>query len=128
MTRIPSSTRDAFTTLDGSLITEWVHPDRDAARAQSLALAEVGVGESTHCHRHRCSEEIYHVRAGRGEMHLGESVFELGPGDSVVIPPGTEHWIRNCGTDALRFLCCCAPAYSDVDTELVGDTGGAASV
>jgi mannose-6-phosphate isomerase-like protein (cupin superfamily) len=40
-------------------------------------------------------------------------------GDTVCIPPGTPHRIRNTGAGPLRILCCCSPAYSHDDTELV---------
>jgi mannose-6-phosphate isomerase-like protein (cupin superfamily) len=43
----------------------------------------------------------------------------VGPGDTVIIPPGTPHRIHNPGAEALVFLCCCAPAYDDEDTELL---------
>jgi len=42
----------------------------------------------------------------------------VGPGDAVLIPPGAVHPIRadEDMDGELRFLCCCAPAYSDEDT------------
>lgn len=123
MTRIASADRQAFPTRDGSLIRELVHPRRDPVVSQSLALAEVAPGALTRLHRHRSSEEIYHVIAGNGTMRLGDESFPVGVGDSVVIPPGTAHCIANTGDSVLRFYCCCAPAYADDDTELL-DVGG----
>ena len=52
-------------------------------------------------------------------MVLGDARFPVIPGDTVVIPPGSPHCIENSGEETLRFLCCCAPAYSDDDTELL---------
>jgi mannose-6-phosphate isomerase-like protein (cupin superfamily) len=121
MSRIRSSRRTAFETLDGSSVTELVHPARDAAVAQSLALAEVAPGATTRLHRHRRAEEVYHILEGEGEMRLGDETFAVAPGDSVVIRPGTAHRIANTGAGALRFFCCCAPAYADTDTELLDD-------
>lgn len=46
--------------------------------------------------------------------------FEVVPGDSVLIPPNTPHCIETTGNIPLRILCCCSPAYSDEDTELLG--------
>jgi mannose-6-phosphate isomerase-like protein (cupin superfamily) len=43
---------------------------------------------------------------------------EVGPGDAILIPPGTRHTIRNIGREPLVFLCCCAPPYSHEDTVL----------
>ena len=118
MSRVASGTRLPFRTLDGSTVTELVHPVRDPAVAQSLAQAVVAPGESTRLHRHHETEEIYYLQEGHGEMRLGAETFEVAAGDSVVIAPGTPHNIRNVGTSPLVFLCCCAPGYEHADTVL----------
>jgi mannose-6-phosphate isomerase-like protein (cupin superfamily) len=132
--------RDAapYLTKDGSEIRELLHPSRHGNRNQSLAetanatslsrgprldpIAEatVPVGAKTVLHRHTTSEELYHITAGRGRMTLGADRFDVTVGDSVCIPPGTPHCIDNIGTEPLRILCCCAPAYAHDDTELLG--------
>lgn len=109
----------AYQTKDNSEIRELMHPAVHGNRNQSLAEAVVQPGHKTALHRHRRSEEIYHITGGRGLMTLGEEHFEVGPGDSVCIAPGTAHCIENTGTEALHILCCCAPAYDHGDTELL---------
>jgi len=52
-------------------------------------------------------------------MTLGSEEFEVRKGDSVFIVPGTPHRVRNTGEKELKILCCCAPAYSHEDTELM---------
>lgn len=108
-----------FTTKDGSIIRELMHPRSSPARQQSLAEATVPPGVATVLHRHAKSEELYHILAGGGLMTLGEEEFEVHAGDTVCIAPGTPHRIRNHGAAPLVLLCCCAPAYSDTDTELL---------
>ncbi len=108
-----------YTTLDGSTIRELMHPSIHGNRAQSLAEARVDPGSRTAPHRHRLTEELYFILEGEGEMELGDRRFAVGPGDTVCIAPGTRHAIRATGTAALRFLCCCAPAYRHEDTELL---------
>ncbi len=108
-----------FVTRDGSTIRELMHPDSHACRRQSLAEASVPPGAATLLHRHRHSEEIYHILAGSGEMRLGEELLPVAAGDTICIPPLTPHNIRNTGEEPLRFLCCCAPPYSHEDTELL---------
>jgi mannose-6-phosphate isomerase-like protein (cupin superfamily) len=109
----------AFITKDGSEIRELMHPSTHDSRAQSLAEAIVAPGATTRLHRHRQTEELYHITAGRGRMTLGVESFDVGPGDSLCIPPGTSHCIANTGTEPLHILCCCAPAYAHDDTELL---------
>ena len=108
-----------FVTRDGSTIRELMHPSRHGNRSQSLAQATVAPGQSTRLHRHRCTEELYHILSGRGQMTLGEAQLALSPGDTVCIPPGTPHCLNNTGTEPLVLLCACAPAYSHDDTELL---------
>jgi mannose-6-phosphate isomerase-like protein (cupin superfamily) len=104
--------RDAepFTTKDGSTIREYLHTE-----LQSLAEATVRPGDSTRSHFHAVSEEIYLVLEGEGTMELDGVEGAVGPGDAVLIAPGAWHRI-SAGASELRFLCCCAPPYSDDDT------------
>lgn len=112
-----------YQTLDGSEIRELMHPEHHSGvLQQSLAEARVAPGARTHLHRHRLTEEIYHILAGQGLMQRGAQCFDVVAGDTVVIPPGEPHCIENTGTDMLRFLCCCAPAYRHDDTEILVDS------
>jgi mannose-6-phosphate isomerase-like protein (cupin superfamily) len=108
-----------FVTKDGSQIRELMHPLQHSNHAQSLAEGTVAPGMQTVLHRHRLSEEIYHITQGAGRMTLGERQFEVGVGDTVCIAPGTAHRIACVGAVALKFLCACAPAYAHEDTDLL---------
>ncbi len=109
----------AFITKDGSEIRELMHPSMHGNHAQSLTVAIVAPGTTTRLHQHHQSEELYHITAGRGHMTLGEEDFDVGPGDTICILPGTPHCIANTGAEPLRILCCCAPAYAHDDTDLL---------
>ena len=109
----------AFETKDGSQIRELMHPATHANRNQSLAEARIAPGQTTALHRHRKSEELYHVTAGRGQMTLGEARFAIARGDTVAIRPGTAHSVTNTGDSVLVILCCCTPPYAHDDTELL---------
>jgi len=98
-----------FTTKDGSTIRELHH-----TREQSLAEARLGPGQTTERHYHASTEEIYFLLEGEGEMEVDGSRRQVGPGEAILIPAGARHQIR--AGSALRFLCCCAPPYSDGDT------------
>ena len=99
----------AFTTKDGSTIRELHH-----TAEQSLAAASVPAGSETQRHYHAVTEEIYFLLEGTGEMEVDGTHRRVGPGDAVLIPAGARHQIS--AETALRFLCCCAPPYSDADT------------
>jgi mannose-6-phosphate isomerase-like protein (cupin superfamily) len=106
----------AFTTLDGSTIRVLLDARLGGAREQSLAEATLAPGQSTRRHYHARTEEIYVVLAGTGEMEVDGDRRSVGPDDAILIPPRAWHEIRATGVAELRFLCCCAPAYSDEDT------------
>uniref|UniRef100_Q47ET1 Cupin region n=1 Tax=Dechloromonas aromatica (strain RCB) TaxID=159087 RepID=Q47ET1_DECAR len=108
-----------YITKDGSEIRELLHPNLHAVRHQSLAEAVVPPGTATQLHKHGVTEEIYHVTKGSGLMTLGGDSFVIAVGDSIAIAPGTPHCVENTGPEALHILCCCAPAYSHDDTELL---------
>jgi mannose-6-phosphate isomerase-like protein (cupin superfamily) len=110
---------EAFVTKDGSEIRELMHPSRHGNKNQSLAEATVAVGGETLLHKHLVTEEIYHITHGEGLMRLGAQYIEVVVGDSICIAPGTEHNIKNTGNEPLKILCCCSPAYSDVDTKVI---------
>ena len=109
-------TTPAYVTRDGSEIRELMHPQVHGA---TLQVGRQSLAEATVLHRHTQTEELYHVTAGAGVMTLGEARFEVVPGDTVCIPPGTAHCIANRGAVNLTVLCACSPAYSHEDTELL---------
>jgi len=108
-----------YITKDGSLVRELMHPDVHGNTRQSLAEALVPPGKETFLHRHRTSEEIYHVTEGQGRMTLGDREFDIKAGDTICILPGTPHRVNNSGAGPLRILCSCSPPYSHEDTDLV---------
>ncbi len=108
-----------YVTKDGSSIRELMHPAVQGNARQSLAEASVPPGGATLLHRHRESEELYFIVSGTGRMTLGDEEFAIAPGDTLLIPPGTPHCLRNDGGETLRLLCACAPAYRHEDTEML---------
>ena len=107
---------EPFTTLDGSEIREIAGRAVGTTLNQSLAEATVPPGGATVEHFHRETEEIYFFTHGHGRMQLAGDEREIRPGDAVVIAPGMRHKVWATGDEPLRFLCCCAPAYSHDDT------------
>lgn len=113
--------RQAFITADGSTIRELAGVPSGNASNQSLAEAVVPPGSATIAHRHHLSEEIYLFTHGSGRMRLGDEERPVAAGDCVVIPPGVAHKLWADESQGLTLLCCCAPGYSDSDTELLED-------
>jgi mannose-6-phosphate isomerase-like protein (cupin superfamily) len=106
---------EAFTTLDGSSIRVLLDAASGGAANQSLAEASLEPGQATDRHYHAASEEIYVMLAGSGELEIEGERREIAPDDAALIPAGAWHQIT-AGENGARFLCCCAPPYSDEDT------------
>lgn len=110
---------DAFKTKDNSTIRELLHPNLHSVTKSSLAEAIVEQNSKTLLHKHHNTEEIYYITKGLGVMTLADTQFEVKPGDSICIAPGTAHNIKNIGDEPLHLLCVCSPAYQHDDTELL---------
>jgi len=108
----------SYITKDGSSIRELMHPDIQGNQAQSLAEAVVAPGQETITHKHIRSEEIYHITGGSGRIVVGREYQEVQAGDTVAIPAGTYHSVKNTGDIDLVIICACTPPYAHGDTEI----------
>ena len=57
-------------------------------------------------------DEVVHVLAGQGVVHLGGERTEIGPGTSIYLPPRTPHCLENTGSEPLQVLGVFYPAGS----------------
>jgi mannose-6-phosphate isomerase-like protein (cupin superfamily) len=104
-----------FTTKDGSTIRVLLDAASGGAVNQSLAEAELAPGQATDRHYHALTEELYVLLQGHAEMEVEGERRSVAAGDAILIPAGAWHEIR-AYDEPVRFLCCCAPPYSDDDT------------
>ena len=63
------------------------------------------IGEETH----KYAEQTLFFLSGTGEGELNGSKFPVGPGDVVVVVPGTDHNFWNTGTQELKIYTVYAP-------------------
>ena len=99
-----------FRTQERVLITERLN--NPAIPRISLADTRVEPGVTTELHR-LSVDEWYVIQKGTGLMEVGGGEpFEVGPGDTVVIPAGVSQRITNSGDDDLRFQCVCMPRFT----------------
>ena len=106
----------AFFTKDGSEIRELLAYRNSTIRQQSLAEARLPSGASTQEHYHVKTEEIYYITHGQGKIRIDGEMMNVSVGDAIAILPGQKHKLWNTGSETLRLLCCCAPAYEHSDT------------
>ena len=61
---------------------------------------------------HHTYDEVVHVLAGRGVVHLSGATAGIGPGTSIYLPPYQPHCLENTGRDVLEVLGVFYPAGS----------------
>ena len=63
----------------------------------------VSEGDHTHDESHPL-EEVYYFLKGEGEMTVDKKTIPVKDGDSIMVPPGVDHGIRNTGRIPLKLL------------------------
>ncbi len=82
--------------------------------SQNLAVTwvegEPGSEQAVHSHDGR--EQVYVIVQGLGAMRVGDEVEEVGPGTAVLVPPNTDHSIRNIGDGKLIYVSSTSPPFA----------------
>ncbi len=69
-----------------------------------LSFLTLKPGESVGDHSHTDEAEVYHCIRGEGWIRDGKEEVAVAPGDTVVVPAGTTHGIKNMGLEDLVVL------------------------
>ena len=83
----------------------WViDEEKDGAPTYALRVIEVAAGGHTPDHTHPFEHENFIVE-GKGRVQIDGKWFEVGPGDVVFVPAGSQHTYVNAGDKSFKFLC-----------------------
>jgi quercetin dioxygenase-like cupin family protein len=87
---------------------------RDTDESGEVLHVEVWVdkGGGVPPHVHPAMEERFEVLAGRASFLAGKEWREAGPGETVVVPPGTRHAYRNTNDEIAHIVCHARPPSS----------------
>jgi quercetin dioxygenase-like cupin family protein len=87
----------AFSHLD---VRDLVSAARNGASLVSYGQTTYPAPDSTHeAHYHPNADEVVIVLAGRGRHRVGDTLYEIGPGDIVFIPRGVVHTAQVAGDE-----------------------------
>jgi len=104
---------------DNCVLRELLSGLRDEVECRhSIAYAKVPVGQTTWKHALKTTE-IYYIVAGKGTMYIGEEIEEVGPRDTIYIPPNAVQCIENIGDTELEFLAIVDPAWRAEDEVII---------
>jgi mannose-6-phosphate isomerase-like protein (cupin superfamily) len=56
-------------------------------------------------------EEIYYILSGVGLMTIGDETRAVSAGDAIYIPKQQRHTLTNTGTEPMRVVLVCGPAF-----------------
>jgi len=104
----------------GEIVRELASPSIASLHHHSVAEVIIRPGGRSVRHYHCQAEEVYYILQGQGQMVIDGGVRQVGPGDTVIIPPLSQHHIRNIGAEELVMVVTCAPAWSPKDEIPVG--------
>lgn len=116
------SERDEIIALDNTRVRELLNPEHDGRNLvldYSLAHAKVGAHQKSLPHRFKEASEVYHILKGRGRMYIDDDSADVGPGDTVYIPPMAVQYIENLSSEDLEFLCIVNPPWKPDAEETV---------
>ena len=93
---------------DSNYFACLLDPIADGA-AFTLVVEVFAPGGATPPNTHRAAQEAFFVLRGQGRARAGDTWREIGPGDTLLLPPGTEHVVENTGPGKLYCLTLMVP-------------------
>ena len=83
-------------------------PIADGA-AFTMVVEIFAPGGATPPNTHARAQEVFYVLKGHGRAIANGQTQEIGPGDSIMVPPGCEHVVENPGPGKLYCLTIMVP-------------------
>ena len=84
-------------------------PDVNGSERFSAGSIPLAPGKGHESHTHPDSDEILYIISGEGEQTVEDETREVGPGEMIFIPAGTEHGTINTGWQPLQLLAVYSP-------------------
>lgn len=76
----------------------------DAQNRNMLGFSVFKPGIDTKQKIHAEAEELAYVLAGSGKLTVGNDLLPFTAGDSIFIPPGVPHGVRNDGSEDVEMV------------------------
>lgn len=86
-------------------------PGQFGSEHLAITWVEGEPGSEQPVHAHPTNEQVYVIVRGRGTMTVDDETEAVGPGTAILVPPDTEHSIRNTGEEPLVFISATSPPF-----------------
>ena len=87
----------------------YIGPENTATERVSLGVSVFPAGSRPDGHVHESQEETIYCAAGRGRIVTPEGRFEIEPGVTVWVGPGTPHATESDGPESMELVCFFSP-------------------
>ena len=96
----------------GQVLYLLLAPGQFDSKNLTITWVEGQPGSEQPMHAHPENEQVYVVVQGCGLMKVGTDSEEVGPGDMVLVPPNTDHAIKNTGGETLVYVSATSPPFA----------------
>ncbi|MCL4477409.1 MAG: cupin domain-containing protein [Nitrospirae bacterium] len=104
----------------GGIIYKVLDTENSGLKNVEIAMCIFAPGEIAKLHYHERLEEIYFIIEGEGEIELNGKWFPVQAEESIPIPVGVKHRLKNTSVDnPLRFLSINSPEWQVSDMIVV---------
>ena len=77
-----------------------------------LVLMSLKPGEDIGLETHEENDQFFRIDAGKGKIVIDETEYEVGDGDAVIVPAGTNHNVINISdSEYLKFYTIYGPSH-----------------
>jgi quercetin dioxygenase-like cupin family protein len=105
-----------FDTLNQTTARDGVTRRVFSGANATLAFTTLDPGHAPNPHSHP-HEQIVYILSGSLRFTAGDEQVTVGPGDMLVIPPGTEHWAETIGSEPALDLSVFSPRRDEYAAE-----------
>lgn len=74
-----------------------------------LVVMSLPKGDDINCEKHIHTTQFIRIEEGTCVVYMNKQQYRLGPGDCVVIPSGTLHYVKNTGQTDLKLYTIYSP-------------------
>ena len=105
--------KDIFPAPYARTITHIIAPWTVGSKNVWLGTCTYPPGVTSNPHIHDTQEETFYCIAGKGQIKVSDTVFDLVPGDTVFVEPGELHMCMNLyGTEDFKVVSVVTPPFS----------------
>ncbi len=109
----------SFEAGDKTILKEVLHSkNEDVTLPYSLAHAYLEKGKNSLPHVLKNSDELYLFTSGEGLIIIDDQQQAVKKGSVVLVPKGTNQYVKNTGNERLTFFCIVSPPWKSDEEEI----------